>query len=89
MENFSMPHAPPPSCRYVMCHPGVTGKNLCHLLIHIHHPLSFYGGSKAKWEDCRLLFVENASHGERVQESIDPNGIRKFMNRWRYIVKIE
>jgi len=30
-----------------------------------------------------------AHHGERVQESLDPNGIRKFMNCWRYIFKIE
>jgi len=27
--------------------------------------------------------------GERVRESLDPNGIRKFMNFWKYRVKIE
>jgi len=64
-------------------------KKLCHfqIITAIHFP--FYGGSKTKWDDCRLLPIENAHHGEREQKSLDPNSVRKFINSWRHTVKIE
>jgi hypothetical protein len=64
-------------------------KTLCHVLIKRATLCPFYGGSKAKCEDCRLLPRGNAHHGEMVQEILDTNGIRKSMNYWIYIVKIE